>query len=293
MKRWSSHRNSSVWKNILGFGSYHIIHMALHGSVLFLLAILFGVTLDKSFLNLLHLYMLIHGFIDIVKGLIPVENLVVSLDSESDKEIVVVKHKKGGELILYVLDQFLHLLVIYILIRICSVNGTSEWVYRFKYVDLELINNIQYIFVIGYVVLSGSHFVVKLLDYIYREYLRKYDFKGQSFGFHVSDLAYEAEKASLIDKNDQESSNDVLDKNEFLFKQVGVGKYIGYFERLILVIALIITNYNLVIAVVGIKTWVRHKELDYKNFSEYYLLGTLSSLIYTVLIYTIISKVFL
>ena len=58
----------------------------------------------------------------------------------------------------------------------------------------------------------------------------------------------------------------------------GAGKYIGIFERII-IFTLVLTNQYAAISIVfGAKSIARFKELNSREFSEYYLLGTLASI---------------
>ncbi len=58
----------------------------------------------------------------------------------------------------------------------------------------------------------------------------------------------------------------------------GAGKYIGIFERII-IFTLVLTNQYAAISIVfGAKSIARFKELNSRNFAEYYLLGTFASI---------------
>ncbi|MBS0505181.1 MAG: hypothetical protein JSS55_15565 [Proteobacteria bacterium] len=58
------------------------------------------------------------------------------------------------------------------------------------------------------------------------------------------------------------------------------GRIIGSLERLIVAIGLAAGSWEVVAAVVALKTVARFKELDDKRFAEYFLIGSLCSLLW-------------
>ena len=60
------------------------------------------------------------------------------------------------------------------------------------------------------------------------------------------------------------------------------GKMIGNLERLLILIAIIIQEWSLIGIVVALKTIARYKELDDQDKSEYFLIGSLFSLLWAV-----------
>ncbi len=66
----------------------------------------------------------------------------------------------------------------------------------------------------------------------------------------------------------------------------GAGKVIGYLERLILVILLIIGEYSVIGWIIAAKTFARSKQLsESQAFCEYFLVGTLMSILSTIVLY--------
>ncbi|MFA6733023.1 MAG: hypothetical protein WCS07_09815, partial [Sphaerochaeta sp.] len=71
----------------------------------------------------------------------------------------------------------------------------------------------------------------------------------------------------------------------------GAGKVIGYLERLILAILLIVGQYGVIGWVIAAKTFARSKQLsDSQAFSEYFLVGTLSSILATLSLYFLVFQ---
>ena len=69
----------------------------------------------------------------------------------------------------------------------------------------------------------------------------------------------------------------------------GNGARIGNLERLLYFISIIFQNWSLLAIVLGLKTIARYKKLEEQKFSEYFLIGSFSSLLYSI----IISAIFL
>lgn len=62
------------------------------------------------------------------------------------------------------------------------------------------------------------------------------------------------------------------------------GRWIGVFERLIMALAIILHSWEILAAVIALKTVARFKEMDERNFAEYFLVGSLFSILWTMLV---------
>ena len=60
------------------------------------------------------------------------------------------------------------------------------------------------------------------------------------------------------------------------------GKYIGILERLLIVAGLVWNNWEIILAVIALKTVARHKELDQKIDAEYFLIGSFASIVWAI-----------
>ncbi|MES0883216.1 hypothetical protein [Roseibium sp. SCP14] len=60
------------------------------------------------------------------------------------------------------------------------------------------------------------------------------------------------------------------------------GKYIGLLERLLIVAGLVWNNWEIILAVIALKTVARHKELDDKIDAEYFLIGSFASIVWAI-----------
>lgn len=62
------------------------------------------------------------------------------------------------------------------------------------------------------------------------------------------------------------------------------GRWIGAFERLILAFGIILHSWEILAAVIALKTVARFKDMDERNFAEYFLVGSLFSILWTMLV---------
>jgi hypothetical protein len=60
------------------------------------------------------------------------------------------------------------------------------------------------------------------------------------------------------------------------------GRTIGVLERILIFIGLIASSWEILAAVVALKTVARYKELDDRNNAEYFLIGSLASILWAV-----------
>ena len=75
-------------------------------------------------------------------------------------------------------------------------------------------------------------------------------------------------------KNINESS-DTSKKDEI----VQAGRVIGILERLIIVIGILLRSWELVAGVIALKSISRYKELDHQITAEYFLIGSMISIL--------------
>lgn len=62
------------------------------------------------------------------------------------------------------------------------------------------------------------------------------------------------------------------------------GRWIGTFERLILAAGIIVDSWEILAAVIALKTVARFKEMDERHFAEYFLVGSLFSILWTMIV---------
>jgi len=71
------------------------------------------------------------------------------------------------------------------------------------------------------------------------------------------------------------------------------GAMIGIMERMLFIICILSGNFSTIGFIIGIKSIARFEKLSKTKFAEYFLLGTLYSLLYTIFVYLLIFKLYL
>lgn len=66
--------------------------------------------------------------------------------------------------------------------------------------------------------------------------------------------------------------------------EAGAGRVIGSLERLVLAIGVVTQSWPVFAAVIALKSVARFKELDDKTFAEYFLVGSLFSILWAVVV---------
>ncbi len=176
------------------------------------------------------------------------------------KEFLKSKLKKSEitNIILFSLDQIFHLLTIIIIAEIVYVQ------YRFN-LSGEIL---KILFILLYICYSGIYFVPLILNLIYRNV--------ENYSVKINDI--------LKEDNSKKELNEFIDL-------VATGRFIGFLERMLIVIFLIKNQFSAIGFLIGIKSIARFKMMESKVFSEYYLIGTLSSITYTFIIYEILHYI--
>lgn len=62
------------------------------------------------------------------------------------------------------------------------------------------------------------------------------------------------------------------------------GRWIGALERLILAVGIVAQSWEILAAVIALKTVARFKDMDERAFAEYFLVGSLFSIFWTMLV---------
>lgn len=62
------------------------------------------------------------------------------------------------------------------------------------------------------------------------------------------------------------------------------GRYIGVLERLLIMLGVAASSVHVILAVIALKSVARYKELDKRAFAEYFLIGSMASFLWAVII---------
>jgi hypothetical protein len=73
-------------------------------------------------------------------------------------------------------------------------------------------------------------------------------------------------------------------KNTAESKEHPAGWIIGWLERLIIAVGLAVSSWEVLAAVIALKSVARFKDLDKQKFAEYFLVGSLFSILWTLII---------
>src|SRR5690625_56732 len=277
---------------------YHCLH---HFVVSLILAVIF-LEWRPIYLVMIFIITLSHYLIDMIK---------IKWD---DLKIGVISDKKGKDLTglellsdkntpFFIIDQLLHLVSIYLVLYLFNLHFTIiEFNQLFSldtYQD-EALTRLLVIFILLVIITyPAAYFISVLMS----------DFNGQK-GILETAATLESENEQikqmkdnmsdletdvLITESYQEKSNNyALQIQYHQYNQASEnprGRYIGILERLLIVILVVQNLYQGLALIIAMKTLTRFKQFDDKNFAEYYLIGTLLSLIIGVITALIINKV--
>jgi hypothetical protein len=259
----------------------HITHIFIHSIIIVAFLFVFNLSYSSKIFWLLLFYLLVHFIIDVTKG-------VLSYNF----------HNRKNNLVFFILDQSFHILAI-LVISILARTSVIDFNFGFLFHITEIesasyANVLMVLFIIIYSVFGGAFFVPLTLDLVYDKFLKKFPDENNdnnNIGYKISELSIEHDINDLAIKNN--INNKVcIEKYRYLYMNISVGKPIGMIERLLITIGLLMNSITLIVGIIGIKTWVRHTEFNKRSFSEYYLLGTLVSISFTVMTYGIVRLLF-
>lgn len=150
--------------------------------------------------------------------------------------------------ILFIMDQLLHIVFVIFVIVVLNI--------RFDYNDYSA--NIVPVF--KNVLLNNSQLSIHMIIARVEFYCIIYILFGVGAGIFIWNFI----KPFKPENQDEKSSN--------------AGKYIGIFERFIIITLTILSQYSAIAFIVAAKSLARHEDLNKRGFAEYYLLGTLLSI---------------
>lgn len=236
-------------KEIKGF-IYHIGTLL----VISILMIIFNFKLNIIIIKTLIKIAVIHGIIDFIK---------IKVSLILNEIIKKETYKEKVSIILFVLDQLLHIIVILILSKniYLSYNYVGKLLNNIVYVGLTT-SDIKIIAIIIYVSLSGAYIIPLFFNCIY------------------------SEVENYTEKLDEELKKDVIE--EKFIENVRSGKWIGILERILMSIFLYLKEFEVIGLIITFKSIARYNQMDKKVFAEYYLMGTLLSVIHTIIIYKLL-----
>jgi len=188
------------------------------------------------------------------------------------------------ELSVFLLDQFLHIFFIYIFIFFVLKRDIKE---IFLFLDSNLYSNynlivldkILLIIIIG---LIGTYFAA----YFNGLYLKRKPLNStisdntRTISKNLSVIGFEKKSVMKVDSIKIENKTFIHSRDDSAF---AFGKAIGIVERTLIILLISTNNYGIIAIVIGLKTLTRFKMIEQnKDFGEYYLMGNLLSLAFSI-----------
>ncbi len=265
-------------KNIDGSVTLDHCHVLLHGltqmSPVFLLFLFNGIRWHDFIIVtvalLTHLgidYAKLHFKIKLLK---PKTEILKCLKTQNLKDQELLnKHNKlkmihKKDVSLYVIDQFLHFLVI---------------LFIFIYLGTNLITGSR-------LTLIDSVFLLEVLSYT--RYLLALLLIGSFFNvsFKIMTQDYKPLDSNLKSiSSSQKTEDKEASSNLSVISPKKAGAVIGTLERILVLLALMASSYIVIGYIIAAKSIARFEKLKDKAFAEYYLIGTFSSLIWSILVF--------
>lgn len=178
------------------------------------------------------------------------------------------------QLVIFLADQLVHLLVILAVSAIFFNINLLETASVFDLSEnngLNVVNSILFIGIIFILSTTFSSIVIKYiigsLPSVLANFEGELTLKNQK----------NAGKTAQIN-NTEHSITEAYQHFTYSSAIQSRGKYIGYMERLIVIILTIVGAYEAIAFIIAAKSIARFKQLDDRNWAEYFLLGTLSSI---------------
>lgn len=216
-----------------------------HGLVLLTVSALMLLFVDTSTLPELLVRMvvivLLHLLIDVLKEFF--QKVIVGRGNRSQLKI------KRDVLLLFAFDQVAHILIILLLTEGVTVGIVGS--------HPGMLSALKMLFIILYLTFSGAYLIPLLFDVVYS---------------NISDYG---------DRLNERLKADMDEEAHVFIDEVKTGKWIGILERLLILLLLYANQFTAIGFIIAIKSLARFKMLDSKIFSEYYLLGTLFSVAYS------------
>ncbi|WP_078380502.1 DUF3307 domain-containing protein [Sutcliffiella halmapala] len=219
------------------------------------------------------LLVLLHYFIDDLKILL-------------QEKVRFTKQKNGWNLGLFLADQLLHIFTILI---VCyyffdvNLNELLEFILVSLNIQdgpiqqLSLLNSTLFIIIMFIIITSVTGHIIKIMLGSLTNHLSLFEGK-----YTLKDLAV----SPSSQKHMSEEYTYMVMKHQDLSR----GKIIGYLERLLVVALILMGSFSAVGFIVAAKSLTRFKQMDDRDWAEYFLLGTLTSFLFAI-VYGVILKV--
>lgn len=265
---------------------YHCIH---HLGISLVLCIIF-LEWSHTLLAIIAMITILHYFIDVAKLKLeePISAKVLSKQNEEKTWFDYFLEKK---ITYFILDQLIHLISLYAILCIFGYNlSNSEFIRLFSVDIYQTEGEIRYL-------VLGLLFILVTYPSAYFISILMGDFQETKIDDEIAaSLEPQHKHAGSLKSNMKSRQTDLViteayqekDKNYSLqvqyYKYYNAnddprGRYIGILERILIVIFIVQNLFQGLALIIAMKTLTRFKQFEDKSFAEYYLIGTLLSLI--------------
>lgn len=270
-----------------------IIHVIHHSLITILILSLFG-KINMVFLIATLLICLIHYFIDLGKSYFSEKMLkkYKKHDSQLNLFLINLRFLLDKKSFYFFIDQLIHVFSIYLVLRmfnqVYSIDVILEKVNTLMDQELALSFSATIVsLLILFILISwaSGYFVGVVI-----EDLKKGETLDEVAANHEKDFFdefYEKERKNMMIEKNWESEGNSGEKSGLKVQfhyfneedNNSAGMFIGILERILIVLFVIFNAYQGLIVLGALKTLARFKQFDAKSFAEYYLIGTLLSII--------------
>jgi len=184
------------------------------------------------------------------------------------------------DLYLFLLDQLIHVTIIYLVI-ICILNKSI-----YSFLDIKLYNKYSLLFadriiLIGIIFLIGTYFGAYFIQLYLKPNLPPKIVSDSKITVTENFLlTCEHHKGIIIDSFNGEIKTNIQKRDN---SSLSFGIKIGLFERTLIILLASTNNYAIIAVIIALKTLTRFKMIEQsKDFGEYYLMGNLLSLMFSI-----------
>lgn len=183
------------------------------------------------------------------------------------------KKSSYAKLYTFLLDQIIHILSILILSEIYYLKTNSRFILN----NLKSMTNLDTIFFTLCIMVTLTSVTGYIISLLFSDLSVTDGTENESNTTTDFSNIMTLSSVELELRDGKESKQVVHFENTYDGENAGFGKIIGYVERIFVLLLVVSNNLEGIAILVTIKTFSRYKQLQSKEFTERYILGTLLS----------------
>lgn len=277
---------------------YHCVH---HLGISFALCIVF-LEWNNTFLFIVPLVTIVHYFVDVAKIKWEEHMLIKNLE-KLNEEKTWYDYYLEKRMTYFIGDQLLHLTSLYAILRMFGYQLSNSEFGRLFLLDTYLADtDLKYIVLILLFILvtyPSAYFISILMsDFedikVDNEVAATLDLKNKQIDQMKSNMKDIQTDLVITESYQEKKDNYSLQVQYHKYNSANEnprGRYIGILERILIVIFIVQNLFQGLALIIAMKTLTRFKQFEDKRFAEYYLIGTLLSLIIGIVFATAIKKI--